>query len=67
MMLTEDQVRELTGYRQHARQHRWLVEKLKIDAPLRADGLPIVTQLQIEAAVAGTKAPANGPKWTRSA
>lgn len=61
--LSEDEMVALTGYRQHARQRRWLAERLKIHAPLRADGLPVVTRAQVEAAV-DKKTPSAGPKWS---
>lgn len=66
MMLTEQQIRDLTGYRQHARQLRWIAEQLKIKAPVRADGLPVVTAAQLESAVAGKKvAASNEPNWSK--
>ena len=67
LLLTRDDLVELTGYRQYARQVRWLSERLRITPPRRADGLPIVSRAQLEAALAG-KAPAAGsagPKWSK--
>lgn len=64
LTLTPDELEALTGYRQHARQLRWLRDRLRIEPPLRADGLPVVTRAQIEAAVGGKKTAAAGPKWS---
>jgi hypothetical protein len=66
VMLTEDQIRELTGYRQHARQLRWIADQLKIKAPIRADGLPILTEAQLNAALAGQKIDEGEYRWSRS-
>jgi len=64
LLLSAEELRQLTGYRQHARQVRWLNDRLKIRAPQRADGLPIVTRAQLEATLAGQeKAAAAGPRW----
>jgi len=66
-MLTEEQIRELTGYRQHARQLRWIADQLKIKAPIRADGLPVLTEAQLNAAIAGQKVTDEGEyNWSRS-
>lgn len=67
LLLTPEDLVELTGYRQRRKQLQWLSDKLRIVAPLRADGLPIVSRAQVEAALAGQQAatapPPNGPKW----
>ena len=67
LLLTRDELVQLTGYRQRSRQVGWLRDRLRITPPLRADGLPIVTRAQIEAALGGQPAaPApNGPKWSK--
>ena len=70
LLLTSDELHELTGYRQRTRQLAWLRDRLKITPPLRADGLPIVSRSQVEAALAGRAdaAPAsNGPRWSKIA
>lgn len=67
MNLSHDELVALTGYRQHARQLRWLRERLKLSPPLRADGLPVVTRVQVEAAVSGRQVAANGPRWSKAA
>lgn len=54
MILSELQIIQLTGYRQHSRQLRWIADQLKIKAPIRADGLPILTEAQINAAISGS-------------
>lgn len=65
ILLTEEQIRQLTGYRQHARQLRWIAEQLKIKAPIRADGLPILTASQLDAAIAGRPTAAQEPNWSK--
>jgi hypothetical protein len=67
LLLTEDEIRALTGYRQHSRQLRWLSEQLKIKAAIRADGLPIVTRAQLESAVNGRPVAAPEPNWSKRA
>lgn len=71
LLLTADELHQLTGYRQHARQLQWLRECLRLSPPLRADGMPIVSRAQLEAALispAGTPAPAAaGPRWSKIA
>jgi hypothetical protein len=67
-LLTAAELRALTGYRQHARQLAWLRDRLKIAPPLRADGLPVVSHAQVEAALAGKSTPAsNSPRWSKIA
>lgn len=67
MILDEDQIRKLTGYRQHARQLRWIADQLKIKAPIRADGLPILTDAQLDAAISGSRVADEGEfTWSRS-
>ena len=41
LMLTADELQELTGYRQHRRQLRRLVDRLKIKPVVRPDGLRV--------------------------
>lgn len=65
MMLTEQQIRDLTGYRQHARQARWIAEQLKLKVPLRADGLPVLTQAQLEATVGDEPAQVSRINWNK--
>jgi hypothetical protein len=67
LLLTPDELVQLTGYRQHARQLAWLRARLKVTPPLRADGLPIVSRAQVEAALAGKADAAAGPKWSKIA
>lgn len=68
LLLTADELVQLTGYRQHARQVEWLHERLRLTPPRRADGLPIVTRAQLEAALDGRKATEhNGPRWSKIA
>ena len=68
-ILTADELQTLTGYRQQRRQLAWLQAKLRIAAPRRADGMPVVSWAQVEAALAG-KTPAvgtAGPRWSKMA
>lgn len=66
--LTAAELVELTGYRQHRRQLKWLAERLKITPPLRADGLPVVSRAQVEAGLAGRPAAASrSPQWSKIA
>jgi hypothetical protein len=68
LLLSRLELEQLTGYRQAARQVRWLRTAMKIAPPLRADGLPVVTRAQIEAALRGeTSASAASPKWRKIA
>jgi hypothetical protein len=69
MLLTRAELIELTGYRQRRCQIAWLREHLRIVPPLRADGLPVVTHAQVEAALAGhaRNAAAAGPNWSKIA
>jgi hypothetical protein len=66
LLLTAEELQALTGYRQRTRQLAWLQARLAIKAPQRADGLPVVSRAQLEAALAG-KAPTAeaGPKWSK--
>lgn len=67
LTLTPTELRELTGYRQRSKQLAWLREKLRIVAPLRADGMPVVSRAQVEAALSGRQEASptgsSGPKW----
>lgn len=65
MILNEEQIRNLTGYRQHVRQLRWIAEQLKIKAPIRADGLPILTEAQLNAAISGSAPKASRINWSK--
>ena len=67
MLLTAAELQELTGYRQHARQLQWLRKVLRLEAPRRADGMPVVLRSQVEAAMAGKTVAANRPKWSKIA
>lgn len=66
LMLSEDELRELTGYRQHRRQLRWLTDRLKIKPLVRPDGFPVVLRSQVESAVNG-RAATSGPQWSKAA
>jgi hypothetical protein len=63
LLLTADELVELTGYRQHRRQIQWLADRLKIKPPTRPDGLPIISRAQFEAALAGKTAPVSNINW----
>lgn len=68
-ILTADELQALTGYRQQRRQLAWLQTTLRIVAPRRADGMPVVSWAQVEAALGG-KGPAAGtaaPRWSKMA
>ena len=67
MLLTAAELQELTGYRQHARQLQWLRKVLRLEAPRRADGMPVVLRSQIETTMADKTVAANGPKWSKIA
>jgi Domain of unknown function (DUF4224) len=68
LLLSRGELEQLTGYRQAARQVKWLRARLKITPPLRADGLPIVSRAQVEAGLSGAPdAGAAGPKWRKMA
>ena len=71
LVLSRDELVELTGYRQTHRQARWLEQQLRITPPRRADGLPIVTRTQLEQALArragGTASQTSGPRWSKIA
>jgi hypothetical protein len=67
MLLTRDDLRELTGYRQPSRQLAWLAEHLRIKPPRRVDGLPVVSRAQVEAALAGARnTVGTGPNWSKA-
>ncbi len=66
VVLTEQQIRDLTGYRQHSRQARWIAEQLKIKAPIRADGLPILTMAQLQGAIVTESQDASAGEFTWS-
>lgn len=68
LLLTAAELVQLTGYRQHTRQVQWLSERLRLTPPRRADGLPVITRAQLEAALVGQPSQAiNGPRWSRAA
>lgn len=69
VILTATELQALTGYRQPRRQLAWLQTTLRIAAPRRADGLPVVSWTQVEAALAGKSAPpaTAGPRWSKIA
>ena len=68
MFLSADDLRALTGYRQHARQLQWLATHLRISPPRRCDGLPVVSKVQVEEALAGKQHKAlAGPAWSKVA
>jgi Domain of unknown function (DUF4224) len=65
-ILTRSDLANLTGYTQPARQLRWLRNTLRLSPPTRADGLPVVSLAQVEAALAGaTQATARAPNWRK--
>jgi Domain of unknown function (DUF4224) len=65
LLLTAIELADLTGYRQPARQARWLSATLRITPPRRADGMLVVSRAQVENALAGQRAAvAEGPKWS---
>jgi hypothetical protein len=68
-LLTADELHALTGYRKPHRQLTWLQTTLRIAAPRRADGMPVVSWAQVEAALAGKAAPSAtaGPRWSKLA
>ncbi len=69
MILSADELQALTGYRQQRRQLNWLRDTLRISAPRRADGMPVVSRAQVEYALAGKSpaASAAGPRWSKIA
>jgi hypothetical protein len=68
LLLTPEELVQLTGYRQRGRQVAWLRGQLKLAPILRADGMPLVTRVQVEAALAGRAVAAtSGPKWSKIA
>ena len=67
LLLTADELHQLTGYRQHTRQVMWLRDCLKLTPPRRADGLPVVSRAQLEAALAGKTDASSGPRWSKIA
>lgn len=71
LVLTRDELIELTGYRQTNRQVKWLEQQLRIKPPRRADGLPVVTRAQLEQALdrrgGGSPAQTVGPRWSKIA
>lgn len=64
VVLSEAELIEVTGYRQKARMWKWLERNLRIKAPKRADGLPVVTRAQIDQAVMTGRTIA-GPNWSK--
>lgn len=69
LLLTRDELVALTGYRQRTRQAQWLREQLRLRPPLRADGSPVVSRAQVEAALGGKAAgkATAGPNWSKIA
>lgn len=67
MLLTAADLHELTGYTQHARQVRWLRDRLRLDPPLRPDGSPVVSRAAVEAALSQPRPQerASGPRWSK--
>lgn len=67
LLLSADELRELTGYAQPSRQIRWLRERLRIDPPRRPDGRPVVSRAAVEAALRpGQQTAASaGPRWSK--
>lgn len=67
VILSASELADLTGYRQRVKQLAWLRDRLRIAAPLRADGLPIVSRAQVEAALSGARtSTAAGPQWSKA-
>jgi hypothetical protein len=68
--LTREELVSLTGYQQPSRQLSWLQRHLRLTPPRRADGLPVVTRLQVEHALSATaganKVQASGPRWSKA-
>lgn len=65
--LTRAELVELTGYKVQSKQVQWIREKLKIEPPIRKDGVPVLFRSQLEA-IAGqqkTEAASNGPRWSK--
>lgn len=65
--LSRAELVELTGYKIPSKQVRWIKDKLKIDPPLRKDGVPVLFRSQLDA-IAGqqkTEAASNGPRWSK--
>lgn len=56
MFLTSDDIEELTGYKNHAKQISWLARN-GIKFLISGDGKPKVLQSQIELLIGGTSAP----------
>jgi hypothetical protein len=68
LTLTREELIELTGYRRSSSMLKWLEANLKIKAPRRADGLPVVSRAQVEAALGGKPDEASRvttPNWSR--
>jgi hypothetical protein len=69
--LSREELVSLTGYQQPSRQLTWLQRRLRLNPPRRADGLPVVTRLQVENALAaqatGTAVQTSGPRWSKTA
>lgn len=67
LILTAEELQELTGYRQHRRQLNWLIDRLKIKPVVRPDGFPVVLRTQVEAAFNGKPTATAGPQWSKIA
>lgn len=65
--LSRTELVELTGYKRPCDQLRWIRDKLKIEPPLRRDGLPVLFRTQLEAVAGQQKAAdaSNGPRWSK--
>jgi hypothetical protein len=59
--LSRTELVELTGYKRPCDQLRWIRDKLKIEPPLRRDGLPVLFRTQLEAVTGQQKAAALTP------
>ena len=65
-LLSDDELRELSGLKQGAAQVRFLRREYGLNVPRRADGRVRVTWEAINQAVSRVKAAvSNGPRWTK--
>jgi len=65
-MLSDDELKELSGLKQGAAQAKFLQRAYGLTVPRRPDGRVRVTWDAINQAVARVKsAPATGPRWTK--
>lgn len=67
LTLSQAELVDLTGYVQPSRQCAWLARTLRITPPRRADGTPVVSRAQVEAALSGKRETTSGPQWSKAA